>query len=313
MPSNFTGLTVTWYDATDTYVTNSDITDDVVGIPIFTDNGSGTINNCTVTVKAPYGRRITSTSPVSIDEFDRIHITLDDKDGNTYSRYFEVQKLLSSSDKDVGTILDLECIGIEYHTQMAHFSRQFWFRAPFLPSKSAGDTYNDNKGTTQPTLTGHDVAYVPSTQLGNDLPTFTQGIYDYGVSAAYIYDIWMDLVDRQGASAGGGGVFDFFELGFDTSAVNAIEFRCFSSGAGPEDNSGTPVTIENTLSINPSETEGDIENQTGTISYVIGDSRSGALQRGREIYNSGIFQFTFRPEWSSTVNYIALALVKYQG
>jgi len=64
MPTNFKNLVVTWYDATDTYSTNANITGDVVGIPLFTDNGSGEINTATIHVKAPYGKYITSTSPV---------------------------------------------------------------------------------------------------------------------------------------------------------------------------------------------------------------------------------------------------------
>ena len=37
MPSNFSSLTVTWYDETDNYSTTSNITDDVKSIPLFTD------------------------------------------------------------------------------------------------------------------------------------------------------------------------------------------------------------------------------------------------------------------------------------
>ena len=315
MPSNFNNLAITWYDESDSYVTNSNITTDVVGIPVFTDAGSGEVNYCTLNIKAPYGRYITSTDPVPIDQYDRIHITLDDLDGNTYSRYFEVQEIIPGSDKDAGTILTLECLGIEYHTQMMHFSRQFWFNSAFRPASIIGSTYNDNKGTTQPLLTGFNTAYDPDTAIGNDLPQFTQGIYDYGINPAYCYDIWLDLVERQAAATSGGGVFDFFEIGFDTPSVNQIDFRVFSSGSSPESKTGSPdpVTITKTLKINPAETEGGIDNATGTISYVMGDPRSGALQQGREIYNSGIFQFTYRPEWDAAISYSVNAIVKYEG
>jgi len=315
MPSNFDNLVITWFDATDNYVTSASIKEDVMGLPIFTDSGSGTINSCTITVKAPYGRRITTLSPVSIDEFDRFLIFLDDIAGNTYNRYFEIQTIIPGTDKDGGTILQLECLGIEYHTQMMHFSRQFWFASASLPSRIIGDTYNDNKGSTQPLLAGHDVTYDPDTAIGNDLPIFTQAIIDYGISPAYMYDLWMDLVDRQGAAAAGGGVFDFFEAGFDTPSVNSINMRIFASGSTPESKTtnNTPVTIESTLEINPAEAEGDLENRTGTISYVMGDPRSGSLQFGREKYNSQIFQFTFRPQWSSTITYGVFAKVQYLG
>jgi len=315
MPSNFKNLSIIWYDHTTNYITNQEIKDDVVGLPLFTDNGSGEINSLMIDIRAPYGRRITTTFPITIDEFDRIGITMDDRDGNPYTRFYEIQKIIPGTDKDEGTILTLNCLGIEYHTQMGHFSRQFWFTTAFLPSKLIGETYNDNRGTTQPFLSGHNVVYDPDTETGNDLPNFTQGIYDYGINPAYFYDIWMDLVDRQGASGAGGGVFDFFELGFNTPDVNSINMRLFSSGSSPESKTGNPepVTIETNNFINPTETEGDLENQTGTISYVVGDSRAGALQKGREVYNSGIFQFTFRPEWDIGIKYITDAKVLYQG
>ena len=315
MPSNFKNLVITWHDATDIYVTTANITTDVVGLPLFTDSGSGEINTATIHVKAPYGKYITTTSPVPLDQFDRISIAMDDRSGNSYLRFFEIQKLLPGTDKDEGTILILECLGIEYYTQMLHFSRQFWFSSAFLPSKIVGDTYNDNIGSTQPVLSGHDVLYNPDTAIGNDLPRFTQGIYDYGINPSYIYDIWMDLIDRQGAAAGAGGIGEFFELGVDTPSVQAINFRAFVSGSSPESKTGNPppVTIETTATINPSETQGDIENLTGTVLYVLGDARSGSLQAGREIYNSGIFQYTFRPEWDATINYDVFAQIKYQG
>ena len=287
-----------------------------MGLPIFTDSGSGEINNCLLSMKAPYGSRLTTTLGTEIDQFDRISISLIDASGEAYLRFYEIQKTIPTSDKNTGTTFDLQCLGTEYHTQMAHFSRQFWFSSAFKPSRYVGDAYNDNKGTTQPTLSGHTTtSYNPDTAIGNGLPLFTQGIYDYGVNASYCYDVWMDLIDRQGASAAAGGVFDFFELGFDTPSVNAINFRAFSSGSSPEakTTNNTPITIENTTTINMSETQGSIENQTGTISYVIGDSRSGSLQKGREVYNSGIFQFTYRPAWSSIVTYQIDARIKYLG
>ena len=52
MGSNFTGLTVTWFDESDGYTTNTDITADVIAIPVFTDTGSGEVNECEVTVSA---------------------------------------------------------------------------------------------------------------------------------------------------------------------------------------------------------------------------------------------------------------------
>jgi len=315
MPSNFTNLVVTWFDESDNYVTNENITIDVIDLPQFTDTGSGEVNEAIVILKAPYGKRITSISPAQIDQFDRIRIQVDDNNGNSYERYFEIDTMVPSESKDEGTLLTLNCLGIEYHTQRIHFSRQFWFSSAFLPGLVVGTTYEDNRGTKQPVLSGNDSAYDPDTAVGNDLSQFTQNIYDYGIAPVFCYDVWVDLIDRLGAPAAGGGVFDFFELGFDSTGVNTMNLRIFSSGSTPESKTGspTPVTITKTLSINPSEGEGIISNLTGTVTHVIGDARSGALQKGREQYNSGIFQFTFRPEYVNSINYNIDAKVLFSG
>jgi len=315
MPSNFKNFSVILYHADTGYTTSTNITKDVIGLPLFSDSGSGEVNSCKLNIKAPYGRRITSTTPKSVNQFDRIGITMNDLEGNTYLRFFEFKTILPDSNKDTGTTVEFDCSGIEYHTMMGKFSRQFWFSSAFLPAKTVGDVYNSNRGTSQPILSGHDVVYDPDSEIGNNLPKFTNGIYDYGINPAYFYDIWLDLIDRQKISGAGGGIFDFLELGFDTPDVNSIKFRAFSSGSSPESKTGSPepVTVFRSSKVNVAEAEGILENQTGTISYVVGDSKSGSLQKGREIYNSGIFQFKFRPEWNGTIRYVIDAKVKYLG
>lgn len=315
MPSNYTGLIVTWFDATDAYATTANITDDVQNLPLFTDTGTGEVNEAEIMIKAPFGKYITSTAPVPIDFFDRIRIQVTDLAGKSYDRFFEVVSRIPSQDKGAGTQLQLNCLGTEYHTQRIHFSLPFWFKSPFLPAKVAGDTYNSNKGTLQPLLSDHTVVYDPNTLKGNDLPQFLQDTFQYTTPVS-IYSIWMDQIDRMGAALAGGGVFDFFELAFDTPSVNAIDFRIFSSGAGPENKTptpGVPVTITKTLSVNPSESEGILENQSGTVTHLIGDAKSGSLTEGREIYNSGIFQFTFRPLYLATINYGKDAKIKFEN
>ena len=44
MPSNFTGLTITWFDETVNYVVTRDITNEVIGMPLFTEALSGDLN-----------------------------------------------------------------------------------------------------------------------------------------------------------------------------------------------------------------------------------------------------------------------------
>ncbi|MCH9657218.1 hypothetical protein K0U27_00750 [archaeon] len=303
MPSNFANFSVTWFDESDGYVTSQDITDDVIDLPLFTDTGSGEVNEAKIVVKAPNGRRITSASPASVEKYDRIRIVCDDLAGNTYDRYFEIDDFIPSQSKDEGTLLTLNCLGIEYHLQSIHFAKPFWYSNAFDVAKEVGNTYNANRGFRQPILSGHDVIYNTTTQFGNGLPKFTINHYEYGVTPLYCYQVLMDLINRQAGPAGGGGIKDFLDLGFDTFGVNGINIRIFSSGQDPEAGGGTPITIEKAFPVNPSEGEGIVENPSATQSWVLGDTKSGSLPVGRSKYNSGIFQFVYRPRWIPGTSY----------
>ena len=306
---NFKDLTVTWYDATNSYVTNSEITLDIKGLPLFTDTGTGEVNTARLIIRAASGRYITSTSPVSIDQFDRIHITLDDIDGNSYDRWFEVDSILPSQSKKEGTLLTLDCLGLEYYLQKSHFAKPFWFTDGFSVSKFMITQYNARKGTLMPLINDFTTSYNTTTKVGNDMPPFTLNNYEYGNSEDTYYNRQIDLIEKFGGTVAIGGVRDFFELGFKADGVNALKFRLFSSGVTPT----TPIVIKNTLSINVGEQEGGIENSTGTVINGWGSNTHGTLPIDLAKYRSGVFQFIFRPLFSATVTYAQTAKIKHNG
>ena len=94
VPSNYSSLTVTWYDQSDAYSTNTAITSDVKSLPIFTDTGTGEVNSATIVVRALDGNYIIFGSSIIFSEFDRIRIQCTDLGGNSYDRYFEIIKQL---------------------------------------------------------------------------------------------------------------------------------------------------------------------------------------------------------------------------
>ena len=80
-----------------TYVsTSKDISSHVVSIEKMTDVGSGEVNTATLILNARDGQFITQSNsgdtPI-IDEFDKIKISITDKNGDTYSRVYEVYTL----------------------------------------------------------------------------------------------------------------------------------------------------------------------------------------------------------------------------
>ena len=65
MPSDFTGYQVDWYDATDDYATSINITQHVKSLPLFTDTGTGEVNQATITFRSLDGRFITAADWVT--------------------------------------------------------------------------------------------------------------------------------------------------------------------------------------------------------------------------------------------------------
>jgi hypothetical protein len=311
MGSNFTGLSVKWFDESNGYSgSGTDITSDILAIPLFTDTGSGEVNEANLVISAKGGKYITTGN--IIDKYDRIHITINDiaSSPNTYSRYFEVTDIIPTQTKSEGSMLSLNCVGIEYHTQVIHYAKRSWFSTTYDVAKDIGDAYESNNGSRQPTISRHDSTYSTSTKYGNDLPNWTNNHYEFGASEDSCYNRLMNLTTLLGGAVTNGGVGDFFELGFDTPSVNAIDIALFTSGKRQWDgndpattNDSSGVIIENTTSINVSEQEGGIANPTGTKVASWGSPIHGSLPVGTSKYAGNELEFSFRPQWKSGINY----------
>jgi hypothetical protein len=306
MGSNFTNLVVTWYDESDGYATSAAISSDVLAIPLFTDTGSGEVNEAELVLSAKAGNYISSGN--IIDKYDRIHISIRDLALTTYSRYFEVTDIIPTQSKTEGSVLTLRCVGIEYHTQVVHYARRDWFRNAFYVADKIGDAYESNHGSRQPTLQRHDTAYSTTPAYGNDLPNWTNNHYEFGANEDSCYNRWMDLTTLLGGAVTNGGVGDFFELGFDTPSVNVIDLALFTSGKREWDgnnptNDALGIVVENTTAINVSEQEGGISNPTGTKSAAWGSPIHGSLPVGFSKYAGGELEFSFRPQWTTGIVY----------
>lgn len=304
MPSNYSNLTVTWYDQSDAYTTTSDITADVKSLPLFTDTGTGEVNQATIIVRSLDGNYNTSGSVV-FAEFDRIQIDCTDLGGNQYDRFFEIMNIVPSQTKGEGTLLTLECLGIEYHTQQMHFAKPYYFENDNAVAKSIGDIYNTNRGSEQPSLVSHNTAW--NGTVGNAMADFTANNFEYGINEDSFYNRWMDLVENTGAAVSVGGTLKFFELSFVADAKNLIRFRLRAAG----DNS-TIIQIQNSVAtgVKVGEQEGMLSNPTGTNLLAWGSNSHGTLPVDNSKYYSKLLQFIFRPEWITSTDYEIDARVK---
>ena len=311
---NIKNFFVTWYDESNNYVTTSDITTEVLGIS-FTDTGSGQVNECVLKLSGAFGNFITDEgTPIVIDQYDRFQVQCEDLVGNTYNRFFEFNPLIvPSQTKTEGTLLELNLIGTEYHTQRISFAGRFWFSDAFRVAREIGVSFNENTNTRQPVLSGHSIGYIQATGTGNGFPRFTVNHYEYGLVEDSGYNRWNQMLDKLGGSVAAGGVLDYFECGFETSAINAIEIALFSSGGRSidlDDDAALP-TLTQSLEVNIGSTDVGIAAATASQVAVWGSQTHGSLPTGHSKYASGVDQFIFRPQWDENISYLQFSVVKY--
>ena len=304
---NIVNFFVTWFDESDGYTTTTDITTDVLGIS-FTDTGSGQVNECILKLSGAFGNFISSLGTQTvIDEYDRFRVQCEDLAGNTYDRFFEFNPLIiPSQTKTEGTILELNLIGIEYHTQRVSFSGRFWFADAFTVARAIGVNYNNNINSRQPVLTGHTIGYIQANSFGNGFPRFTVNHYEYGLVEDSGYNRWNQQLDKLGGSVANGGVLDYFDCGFETSGVNAIELAIFSQGSRTidiDDDANIP-TLTQSLEVNIGSTDVGIAAATATQVAAWGSQTHGSLPTGHSKYASGVDQFIFRPLWDENISYL---------
>jgi hypothetical protein len=219
--------------------------------------------------------------------------------------------IIPSQTKVEGTLLTLECLGIEYHAQQISMSKPLYFENSFNSAIAIGFLYERNRGTEQPKLSNYTVPYdIASSGFGNGLPFWNANNWEFGIAEDSCYNRWMDLLEGAGASVSEGGALTFYELNFLTTGVNAMNFKMRASG----DNT-TFVTLDTALTVGANhidigEQEGMISNPTGSNLMAWGSNEHGSLPVDNSKYWSGVQKFIFRPEWETGQTYAVDADVK---
>ena len=285
-----------------------------------TGNGSGATATAVLTSEAVTSVTVNNggtgytTIPTVVDQYDRFRVQCEDLAGNSYDRFFEFNPLIvPSQTKTEGVLLELNLLGTEYHTQRVSFAGRFWFSDAFNVARAIGVSYNKNINSRQPILSEHALGYDQVSGVGNGFPKFTVNHYEYGLVEDSGYNRWNQMLDKLGGSVANGGVLDYFECGFETSAVNAIEVALFSQGSRTNDLSddASLLTITQSLAVNIGSTDVGIAAATATQVAAWGSQTHGSLPTGHSIYASGVDQFIFRPLWDDQIKYLADSRVKY--
>jgi len=284
----------------------TDITNDIVALPLFTDTGSGEVNTAIITLSGDAGKYVV-TSPI-IDQFDQIWIQATDDSGNNFGRtgggvVYEVRKIIPQETKDGGNKLELQCAGIEANLQVMDYATPWWFTDSFTVGKDIGVFYNAVKGSNQPLLLSHD------DPAFNKLPNWTTNIYDFGLNEDKCYNRLMEVVDKLGSSVDAGGALDFYDVGF-TTALNTMQINIFSSGSNPP----SPITISGpTNAVNLGESKGGIDSQQGSLICSWGANGLGSLPTSYSKFASKEYFYPLYKQWDNSVTYPVGARIQYKG
>ena len=315
-----------YYDGGTQYLANSLVsppTSDVISIPLFTDTGSGEVNEATLLLDAVDGQYIKDSinGRTEIKQYDRIQIFVNDglggggTQGGAYAKFFYVMQKQPIKSKSEGVRLQLELLGTESFLQRIQYTKPHFFETPWNVFKDIAELYNGNRGSSSnmPTVSGHD------SDTYNKLPKNILNIYDYGINEDTCFDRMSDVIDSMGSSASAGGVLNFFDLRFTyTNSGLTVTPNVFSSGNDP-DNAGTSggqtrITIDNSTSVNVGETDGGIDAKTGTQVLAWGSPDSGSLPidfskfyARQQFFNLGF------PNWESGQYYQEGSKVSYDA
>ena len=95
---------------------------------------------------------------------------------------------------------------MEHHLQKINHHKPFFYEGAQEVYTDIIDSYNNSKGSKQPTVT----------QITAELPTgnFSVNNYDFAVSQDSCFNRLNEVVDKQGASVSDGGSLDFYEIRF---------------------------------------------------------------------------------------------------
>jgi hypothetical protein len=284
----------------------TDISESVIGIPLFTDQGTSEVNNAKLILDASLGKFLVK-DPL-IHRYDNIRITAFSSNvgGGTYNHVYEVIRIIPSEGSTDGTRVELVLLGQEHNVQKINYSKTHYFEGSAEVIQDLGDGYNVNITGFQPTLSGH-----KTTDATNQVPgaSFQTSIYAYGINEDQIYNRMQETVDKLGSSVDVGGALDFYEIKFDTddTLYDKITINVFPSGENGD------VILEDTENVNTGETEGGIDAEVATLINAWGAVDQGTLPIQHSQYKSKQQRFPLQPQWVDTETYGLGSFVQDEG
>lgn len=285
--------------------TETDITNFVIGIPLFTDQGTIEFNSGKLILDSPNGEFMV-LQPV-INRYDNIRIEGFYQNGGEYNHVYDVIRMIPSEGSSSGTRLELTLLGQGHHIGKINYSKTHYFEGTAEVIEDLGDNYNFNRRPLQPELVGHKVSDITTNQAPGS--GFQTSIYSYGINEDQIYSRMQESVDKLGSSVDIGGALDFYEIKIDTDDVtyDTITLNVFPSGQGGG------IILTDTESVNTGETEGGIDAEIATLVNIWGAVDQGTLPIQHSQYKSKQQRFPLHPRWDNMEAYGIGSKVQDEG
>lgn len=271
---------------------NVDISSKVASVDSCKFQGTGRIKTASIMLEALEGAFITKTNggaTPQINEFEKIQIKWQDVNENVRSAIFEVDTELGQKTES-GTLLPLELKGRERALQDMKTFAYLEFVTAFFAINFLIVSYNDSKGTDQPSIT---------TLYPNSNPLLgITNVYDFTSGVSY-YDALMHIIERLNAPTSSGGVGDFYSLVFeDEPLTDNLNMTIKVQGFGT-----SPPTVQST-DLDPTHSISyRIDSKRGNQVFVRGMPNAGAVPNGFHDFSSIVEEVNHYPAYNGNGTY----------
>lgn len=266
------------------------VTGEITAINSCKFQGSGRIRTASIMFNAEEGAFITNTNggaTPQVNQFDQFRITWQDKNELEKTGIFEVDTELGQQTEN-SNLLPLELKGRERALQDMKFPAYFEWVTPFTALALLIISYNNNKGSDQPTI---NLGFPSSnTFLG------TTNIYEFNAETTY-FDAIMHIFERLNQPTTGGGLGNFFSFFFEDTGSNIVMVvkEQGSGGSGILSPTTDPV---HSLSYR-------IESQNGTQVFVRGQANAGSVPNNFHLFSSFVEEVNNYPAYNALATYFS--------
>jgi len=290
----------------------------------YVETGNDEISHAKIILNSKFGKFVKPVTQAGVaipkvEFFDRIYVRFTDPNSVQTDDVLEVLAKFPNQKTGRGNYFELYCEHQGWHFFRGHNLKQYQRESGFDVIKDQGDVYNDPavKATDAPTMELHDTTYNVATELGNAASEATAIDFDFGNTVFFFGDAVDQVSDRLGSSVDNLGELEFFDWrtvskydhALDTN-LDTIQMQFRVSGDIP----GSKEVINKADAIDKLlDSEGEQEPEKANNIFSWGDTNSGSLLPGFQIYFGEKEAFFSAKDWTNGRVYKTGMRVQFEG